>query len=410
MSNLVGQTLKKRYFLRASVGSGGMAEVYTAWDNKRSATMAVKVLRRDLALNPRFFQMFAKEAEYLRQLNHPSIVRIYEFDREGDIVFIVMDWVEGKNLRQALENRKGPLPLAEVSRILMPVSSALYYAHQNRVYHCDIKPANILLHKDGNKVLLTDFGVARLANDEISGGTPAYMAPEQFVNAPIDSRTDVYGLGITIYEMLSGGQLPYRGDSPGSRGSTLRERIGWEHQHLQPPPLSKYNAKLPEAIYTVVTTALNKQPEQRYSSPRDLREAFEHAREAKGKPGSQPRTQLTPLPARPATPPPKTPSAARVKGPYLMGLSGEWAGQAIPLPKGGITLGRSSSNQVQLQEKSVSRQHAAIQFRGRNVILQDTNSSLGTMVNGKRISNPVLLRAGDVIQIGYHEMFEFRDR
>src|SRR3990172_6063898 len=116
MSNLVGQTLKKRYFLRASVGSGGMAEVYTAWDNKRSATMAVKVLRRDLALNPSFFQMFAKEAEFLRKLNHPSIVRIYEFDREGDIVFIVMDWVEGKNLRQTLEGHKGPLALAEVSR------------------------------------------------------------------------------------------------------------------------------------------------------------------------------------------------------------------------------------------------------------------------------------------------------
>src|SRR3972149_67516 len=166
MPELLDATLLDRYFLRKHVGSGGTADVYLAWDKLRSTKMAIKVLRRDLANNSRFFQMFAREAELLRKLEHPSIVRLYEFERDGENVFIVMDWIEGINLRQAIVNQKRPFTMEETLPILQPVCSALNYAHQNQVFHCDIKPANILLHADG-KVFLTDFGVARLSTENV---------------------------------------------------------------------------------------------------------------------------------------------------------------------------------------------------------------------------------------------------
>jgi len=276
MKTLVGTTLGDRYFLRELMGSGGMADVYLTWDNMRAAKMALKILRRDLANDTRFFQMFAKEAEILRKLEHPNIVRLYEFDKEGDIAFIVMDWIEGSNIRQALNDRKKPLSLEEVSAVLEPVCSALNYAHQNNVFHCDIKPANILLHVDG-RVLLTDFGVARLASDRIGGGTPPYMAPELFSRGTVNAKTDIYSLGVTLYEIFSGGQVPFRGDSPSSQGSTTRDRIAWELSNLPLPPLHQHNPDLPDEVEKVVSTALSKNPAQRYSSAMALRQAYEQA-------------------------------------------------------------------------------------------------------------------------------------
>jgi len=243
MAELVGTSLKDRYFLRQLVGSGGMSDVYLAWDKMRSAKMAVKVMYQDVENPDRFFRTFAKDAELLRKLEHPNIVRLYEFERDGEIVFIVMDWIDGRNLRQAISERKTLLPLEEISRILGPVSSALNYAHQNGVVHCDVKPANILLHNDG-RVLLSDFGVARVALEQKGGGTVAYMAPEQFSGENVDFRADIYGLGITLYEMLSGGKVPFWGDSPDSQGSTQRERIEWEHLHQYPPPISRFNPQI----------------------------------------------------------------------------------------------------------------------------------------------------------------------
>src|SRR3972149_724015 len=214
MSDLVGQSLLQRYFLRQHVGAGGMADVYAAWDHLRSAKVAVKILRPDLASKPRFFRMFAKEAELLSDLTHPNIVRLYEFDQQDDIAFIVMDWVDGANLRQAIAQRRKPFSLVETAGLLQTITSALHYAHQKSVYHCDVKPANILLHEDG-RVLLTDFGVARLAAEQGGAGTPPYMAPEQFLGERVDERTDIYALGVTVYEMLTGGQFPFLGSHPG---------------------------------------------------------------------------------------------------------------------------------------------------------------------------------------------------
>lgn len=417
MSNLVGTTLRNRYFLRQMVGAGGVADVYLAWDKLRSAKMAIKVLRHNPEKHSSLFQMFAREAEVLRKLEHPFIVRLYEFDREGKNAFLVMDWVDGTNLRETIANRGGPLSLGEVSQILEAVCSALNYAHQNRVFHCDIKPANILQHVDG-RVLLSDFGVARLVADKHGGGTPPYMAPEQFLGQEVDARTDIYALGITMYEALSGGNVPFRGESPSSQGSTIRERIEWEHCNLLLPPLRDFNPKLPEAVINVIEKALSKDPSQRYPTTLALKEAIEQARayaptqDKRSSPTLHPTIPKIPQPA--PKPLPQKPRALkphiRIKGPYLLGQSGEWRGQAIQISKQELTVGRSRGSQLRLRERSISRAHATILRTRRGVYIRDEKSLLGTYVNGQRINGPIRLKHGDVIQIGYDQVFQFRER
>ncbi len=413
MGSLEGHTLLNRYFLREHIGTGGMAEVYLAWDNMRSTKMAVKVLKRDLIHNPRFFKMFTQEAEVLRRLEHPNIVRLYEFQCEEDIAFIVMEWVDGADLRKKISDRGKPFDSEETALVLQPVCAALHYAHQNRVYHCDVKPANILISTQ-DQVRLTDFGVARLAAKDTGGGTPYYMAPEQFLDNPVDGRTDIYALGVTLYEMLTGGQYPFRGDSPNSVGTTSKERIGWEHLNQAVPSPRQLNSDLPPEVENVILTALSKQPEERFATPMDLREAFEHARMSKGqRTGSRKTTASTvldrpPRPEKPVTKP--QPPAQLPRGPYLFGTSGEMIGQAIVIPSGGLTIGRGSGNQMRLTEHSVSRKHAVIQRTRRGVYISDQGSSLGTYVNGRKIAGPTALKHGDVIQIGYEQQFEYRDR
>lgn len=445
MTDLTHVTLLNRYFLREQIGSGGMADVYQAWDNLRATRMAVKVLRRDLAQSGRFNRMFEQEAELLRKLEHPNIVRLYEFDKEGDVVFIVMDWVEGTNLRQAINDRKRPFSLEEVSHILGPVCAALNYAHQNSVFHCDVKPGNILLHADG-RVLLTDFGVARLASGDSGGGTPPYMAPEQFSGGTISAATDVYALGITIYEMLSG-LVPFRGDTPSSQGNTLREKIAWEHLNSHPRPLRQINPGVPSAVENVVILALSKDARERYATVLAMRDAFEHARLEQGRDESSyhstardifntfiPSGQAAPNPSPPARRnalagrqqiklPQQVPAepvrqagpvvaqpTPPVRNPYLFVRSGDYAGQYIPIPKEEMSIGRGREAQLRLQERSISRSHARLIRTRRGVYVQDDQSSVGTFLNGERLQPgvPVMLRSGDVIQLGFYQVFEFK--
>lgn len=415
MTDLTEKTLKDRYFLRKKVGSGGMADVYQAWDTMRSTRLAVKVLRRDLVGNPRFFKMFTQEASFYRKLEHPNIVRLYGFEKDGDIAFIIMDWIEGTSLSQAVEAQKGPFSLVDVSQILSPVCSALQYAHQKQVFHCDVKPGNILLHKDG-KVLLTDFGVARLASESSEGGTASFMAPEQFTTGGVDARTDIYALGIVSYVMLGGGELPFQGNSSQSRGNTPREKIAWEHQNLPLPPLSQVNPQVPMAVETVVSTALSKDPADRYASTMDFRESFEHACLQRERGGKTPATIFDSLQktlfqnkaVEPKFPPRARKKEKRFAQPHLYCRSGELSGQVVKIPPQGLSIGRSSRNHLQLRERSVSRMHALVWLTPQGTYIRDENSSLGTFVNNQSITQPIRLQEGDIIQIGYYQIFEYR--
>jgi serine/threonine protein kinase len=426
MGDLIHTTLKEQYFLRRIIGSGGSGDVYQAFDRKRDTNMAVKVIRQDLADDNHLIKLFEQEAAILKKLSHPNIVRLYEFDKQDRIAFFVMDFIEGSDLRQAITKKQQPFTLEEVKKILDPICKALTFAHNEQYYHCDIKSANILLHVDG-RVFLGDFGVARRVHEQKQGGTPTYEAPEQIRGGRIDARTDIYGLGVVIYEMLSGGILPFRGDSPSSNDkTTLKERIKWEHLNLPPEPLYKLNPSLPKEVEAVVEKALSKEPDSRYPSVMALQQAFENAcligavpdqsdkvPDRSGDTIMGPQPPLTPnlSPQAPKQPPALVP-AGKVHGPHLFGRSGEFAGRVIPLSQTSTTLGRGKGNQLHLQEASVSRSQATLLKTRHGVFIRDEQSSLGTFVNGKRISAgmPVPLHSGDVIRVGYYQELEFREK
>lgn len=451
MESLSGRTLLNRYFLREQVGAGGMADVYLAWDQLRNTKMAVKVLRRDLGSNPQFFDRFAIEAEILRKLEHPNIVRLFELQREADIAFIVMQWVDGSNLRQILTKSRQILSLDDCSRILGPVCSALHYAHENQIFHCDIKPANIMLDMKGNTfdTLLADFGVAQLADNVVGGGTPTYMAPEQFTGGEIDARTDVYALGVTLYEILSGGHTPYKGLTSRGEGSTTKERIAWEHLYSPPPSLISVNPNCSTMMEQVVLTAMQKNPQNRFRSAMSFLNAFEQARSTMrisaapvnsdiwtlisqfthqtksatttvlGKVLGNERPEQRQTPAEISQNPgnndlfsPKqsqTTSGFNVLGrnPYFYCRSGIYAGQRFAIQMGETAVGRGTQVDIKISEATVSRRHATLIRTSRGVYIRDDGSSFGTFVNGNRIFAPTLLKVGDIIQIGSQQIFEY---
>ncbi|MDD2920798.1 MAG: FHA domain-containing serine/threonine-protein kinase [Anaerolineales bacterium] len=416
MSSLKGDTLKNQYFLREIVGSGGMADVYLAWDTLRSAKMAVKVLRRDLSENPRVIQAFQKEAGFLQDLTHPYIVRFYEFGSERGIIFIVMAWVDGTDLKKRIEDLNRPLYLSEALPILQPICSALNFAHQKRLFHCDIKPSNILLHENGKDVFLADFGVAHVAREQAAGGTLPYMAPEQFSQGIVSAQTDIYSLGITVYQMLSGGVVPYHGDTK-SPGSTPRERYAYEHSYLPLPPLSKFNSKLPSGVFPVIQKAASKNPAERYGSMLDFYNAFIQAcgdvRVEPPKPKEDYSKTIFEIPSPPPIKPPtpQQPQPPIKPGvPHLYARSGDLSGQVVQFAGHETLIGRGANCHIRLYEKSVSRAHATILLTKRGAYIRDESSALGTYVNGNPVPRgaPIALRQGDVIQIGYYQIFEFR--
>jgi eukaryotic-like serine/threonine-protein kinase len=270
----LGTILNNRYRIDEFVGRGGMAEVYRVWDLQRSVTLAIKVLNPDLAEDKIFFRRFQREAQTLSKLQHPSILRFYGLETSNGIVFMVLDYVDGVTLRKLIHLENKPLSLALVSEIINPICSALFFAHKLGVVHCDIKPANIMVDR-GGRVLVTDFGIARLTESATStlvgAGTPAYMSPEQIKGQDPLPTMDIYSLGVILYEMLTGGERPFIGESARTTGSTS-EKIRWEQLHSDPPSPSQYNPYLPPALSALTVECLAKDPRKRVASMQELQQ------------------------------------------------------------------------------------------------------------------------------------------
>jgi serine/threonine protein kinase len=212
---LVGQTLGQ-YRLMERIGRGGMATVYKAYQPSLDRYVAVKVLPTYLAQDPDFAARFRREARAIARLNHPHILPVHDFGQEGELSYIVMRYVEGGTLKKMLGR---PLALDRVVDILAQVGDALDYAHQQGVIHRDVKPANVLMDQ-GRWAFLSDFGLAKMAaasvqltKTGVGLGTPAYMSPEQAQGKPVDAQSDIYSLGIMLFEMLTG-QVPFDADTP----------------------------------------------------------------------------------------------------------------------------------------------------------------------------------------------------
>jgi serine/threonine-protein kinase len=279
MNELIGRTLAGSYRVDAFIGKGGMSEVYKVWDRKRAVFLAMKVLHADMAEDKIFVRRFRREAQTLSRLEHPNIVRFYGLEQDDSLVFILMDHVEGASLRKELFQSKGPFPPQRVMEIVRPVCAALHYAHQSGFVHCDVKPANILIHANGT-VQVSDFGIARMTETTTStmvgAGTPAYMAPEQVRGEDPTPQTDIYSLGIVLYEMLSGGERPFTGEHARTTG-TSGEKTRWEQLNLQPPPLRKRNSKVSAEVEAVVMKCMEKEAGKRFGNVMELLNALEES-------------------------------------------------------------------------------------------------------------------------------------
>jgi serine/threonine protein kinase len=264
-----------RYELRERLGTGGMARVYKAWDTNLQRNVAIKILHEHLADDPLFKQRFEREARFIASFNHPNIVQVYDYaviEREGvPICYMVMSFIPGKTLRDALEDvesRGARLPRDNVHEIVNDLTSALGYAHSRGMVHRDVKPGNIILNEH-NRAILTDFGIARmiqsnrLTADGVSTGTPIYMSPEQASGQPGDTRSDLYSLGIIVYEMLTG-RPPFVEDT--SLAVMLK------HLNAEPPDPSDFIGSTQFDDFMQV--ALAKNPEHRYQSVDEFARAF----------------------------------------------------------------------------------------------------------------------------------------
>lgn len=272
MSELIGHIVSRRYRIETFLGKGGMAEVYKVWDEERSVYLAMKILYADLAEDKVFLRRFKREAQTLSKLQHPNIVRFYGLEQDGNLVFILMDYVEGSTLRKEIFQSNVPFAGERILEIFRPVCAALYYAHKLGFVHCDVKPANIMIHKNGT-VYVSDFGIARMTESStatmVGAGTPAYMAPELARGEEPVPQTDIYASGVVLFELLTGGDRPFTGENAKTTGSTS-EKVRWEQMQLNPPPPSKFNSSITSAIDAIVLKCLDKAPTSRYLSTMDL--------------------------------------------------------------------------------------------------------------------------------------------
>lgn len=268
-----------KYVVTRLLGRGGMAEVYQAYDPDLDRHVAVKVIHPHLASDADFGERFRREAKLVASLRHPHIVQLFDYDVADGQPFMVMEYLDGGTLKEHLaRHREGDhkMPLGEVGRLLERLADALDQAHAQGAVHRDIKPTNIIFTARGEPVL-TDFGIAKILSDaaqlSASGsivGTPAYMSPEQAAGGAVDARSDLYSLGVVLYEMVTG-RVPFEGDSPTA--------VMLQHLSESPPPPRTFNPNIPTAVEGMILRALAKKPEDRFASAGELARAFRAALE-----------------------------------------------------------------------------------------------------------------------------------
>jgi serine/threonine-protein kinase len=316
------RTIGDRYEVGRLLGYGGMAEVHLGRDTRLNRSVAIKILRSDLARDPSFQTRFRREAHSAGSLNHPNIVAVYDTGEDhgpdGTTPYIVMEYVDGRTLRDVLST-EGHLDPRRAMQVVAEVCSALDFSHRNGIIHRDIKPGNVMITKAG-AIKVMDFGIARAVADGAATvtqtasvvGTAQYLSPEQARGEAVDARSDVYSTGCLLYELLTG-QPPFQGDSPVA--------VAYQHVRESPAVPSSVVPSIPRAVDSIVMKALAKNPLNRYQTAAEMRADLQHAlanQPVKAEPvlSDEERTQL--LARTPASPRPPD-----VSGPIRMADGGD---------------------------------------------------------------------------------------
>ncbi len=291
--DLIGKTLGQ-FEIIEEIGRGGMATVYRARQLSMNRSVAVKILPRHLLHDPGFYERFEREVEVITQLEHPHILPIYEYGQADERPYIAMRYLGGGSLEQRI--KRGLPALDEIERPMQQIAQALDHAHQLGIIHRDLKPGNIMLDEHGN-AYLSDFGIARVLGSNLTGsmivGTPAYMSPEQANGLPIDGRSDIYALGVVLFELLTGSE-PYQAETPMA--------VLLKHINEPMPPVSNYRNDIPEAVENVIAKATAKDPDERYPSASAMIEDFGNALRGKATQAVATRAAMAAADAARATP------------------------------------------------------------------------------------------------------------
>jgi serine/threonine protein kinase len=401
MKGMIGQSLG-RYKITSLLGEGGMGAVFRAEDATLQRDVAIKVMHQQFASQPNFQERFLQEARTAAKMDHPGIVQVFDFGQQGNLLFIVMEFVPGENLRQLLKFLKKSgkwIGLEEAVQLVRHVCLAIHYAHQEGVLHRDIKPANIMLKSKPSEDLpfqpvMTDLGLAKLLEGGIvtqtgvTMGTPGYMSPEQALGTKTDARSDVYSLGILLYE-LAAGQLPHP-------ISTLSDAIRFHNQDPLPAPTS-FPTTVPEEIQAIILQALKKNPDDRFAHAKELARELANAIPVVKTVALQPAalesivSLATPYqqslvgPRSPTFTPdfPKTPSD--ISRDRIQIIAKDQTIRTIDIKGKTLSIGRGPENDIVIDDRMASRHHAKVEFDGNNYRIVDLNSTNGTYLNDMKI-------------------------
>ena len=264
--NIKGILLDNRYRIVDKIGVGGMADVYLGEDTLLGRQVAIKVLHANFANDDEFVTRFKREAQAAGKLNHPNIVNMYDVGFDQDLHYIVMEYVDGETLKEYI-TRHGRLSIDEAVKFTIAIAEGLEHAHTMGIVHCDIKPHNVIITRTG-RVKVTDFGIARAMNATNTVmytnsilGSAHYLSPEQASGKPVDGNTDIYSLGVVLYEMLTG-RVPFEGETPIA--------VALKHVREKVAPPTRYNPSIPPLLEAVVMKALSKNPADRFDSISDM--------------------------------------------------------------------------------------------------------------------------------------------